>query len=109
MPTVDIVIGGRRHTIQCGEGEESRLRRLATYVDGRMRELAEQHGQVGDIRLLVLVALLISDELDDAYAEIKRLRTAVSEQARQSEEAAGRAIEAAAERIERLAGGLQKA
>ncbi len=103
MPAIDFAINGRRYTVECGEGEESRLRRLATYVDGRVRELAEQQGQVGDARLLVLAALLIADELDDAYAEIRRLRSAVGEHARESDQEAGQMLDEAAERIERLA------
>lgn len=109
MPTLDVTINGRRHTVQCGEGEEGRLRRLAAYVDGRVRELAQQYGQIGDTRLLVLAALLIADELDDAYAEIKRLRQAASEQARESEARAAEMVERLAERLERLAAELEQA
>lgn len=109
MPTLDVTINGRRHTVQCGEGEEGRLRRLAAYVDGRVRELAQQYGQIGDTRLLVLTALLIADELDDAYAEIKRLRQAAGEQARESEAQAAAAVERVAERLEQLVAALEKA
>ncbi|GBD41760.1 hypothetical protein HRbin39_01145 [bacterium HR39] len=72
MPTVEITVNGRRHVVQCGEGEEQRLRDLAAYVDARVQDLARRHGGlVGDSRLLVLVALLLADELDDAYAALK--------------------------------------
>ncbi|GBD43890.1 hypothetical protein HRbin40_01373 [bacterium HR40] len=109
MPTLDITINGRRHTVQCGEGEEGRLRRLASYVDGRVRELAQQYGQIGDTRLLVLAALLIADELDDAYAEIRRLRQAGNEQARESEAEVAALITRVAERLEQLAAALETA
>lgn len=109
MPTLDVVINGRRHTVQCGDGEEARLRRLAAYVDGRVRELVQQYGQIGDTRLLVLAALLIADELDDAYAEIKRLRQAALDQARESEAEAAAIVERVAERLERLAAALEQA
>ena len=36
MPTVEILVNGRRHEVQCGEGEEARVRQLASYVDRRI-------------------------------------------------------------------------
>lgn len=109
MPTLDVTINGRRHQLSCAEGEEPRLRRLAGYVDGRVAELAKQHGQVGDARLLVLTSLLIADELADAYDEIKRLRAASAEGARQGERQAVEAMDRVAARLEQLAAALVKA
>lgn len=109
MATVDITVNGRSHTVQCDDGQESRLRRLAQYVDGRVRELAEAHGQLGDARLLVLASLLVADELSDAYDEIKRLRATLSDQAREGERQAAQAVERVAERIEQLAQALENA
>lgn len=109
MPTIDVLINGRRHQLSCAEGEENRLRRLATYVDGRLNELAQQHGQVGDARLLVLASLLIADELSDAYDEIKRLKMAVNDGARQNERQAAEAMDRVADRLEQLAAALQTA
>jgi cell division protein ZapA len=109
MPTIDVLINGRRHQLSCAEGEETRLRRLATYVDGRLNELAQQHGQVGDARLLVLASLLIADELSDAYDEIKRLKMALNDGARQNERQAAEAMDRVADRLEQLAAALQTA
>jgi cell division protein ZapA len=107
VPTLDVTINGRRHQLQCADGEEPRLRRLAAYVDGRVAELAQQHGQVGDARLLVLVSLLIADELSDAYEELKRLKAAAEAGARQSEEQTAEAMNRLAARLEQLAATLQ--
>lgn len=109
MPTLELTINGRRHQLQCAEGEEPRLRRLASYIDGRVAELARQHGQVGDARLLVLVGLMIADELSDANEEIRRLRAAASEEAGVGERQATEAIERVAARLEQLASGLGRA
>lgn len=108
MPTLEVSINGRRHQLQCAEGEEARLRRLAAYVDARVAELAKQHGQVGDARLLVLTSLLIADELSDAYDEIRRLKGAVDAQTRQGEEEAAEAMNRLAARLEQLADALQR-
>ena len=108
MPTLDVTINGRRHQVQCAEGEEPRLRRLAAYVDGRVGELVQQHGQVGDARLLVLVSLLIADELSDSYDEIKRLKGSVDNGAQQGEQQATEAMHRLAARLEQLAAALQR-
>ena len=117
MPTVEITVNGRRHLVQCGEGEEQRLRDLAAYVDARVQELARRHGGlVGDSRLLVLVALLLADELDDTCALLKarereldglraELETLRRERAVDPDGKAAR-IEALAARLEALAGRL---
>jgi len=117
MPTVEITVNGRRHIVQCGEGEEQRLRDLAAYVDARVQELARRHGGfVGDSRLLVLVALLLADELDDTCAllkarerELAELRTQL--EALRREVASDRQADTArlavlAERLEALAARL---
>jgi cell division protein ZapA len=108
VPTLEVSINGRRHQLQCADGEEPRLRRLAAYVDARVAELAKQHGQVGDARLLVLAGLLIADELSDAYDEVKRLKSAVEAQSRQGEEQAAEAMNRLAVRLEQLADALQR-
>ena len=40
MPMVDITVNGRRHSVQCGEGEEARVKGLANYIDRKVAELA---------------------------------------------------------------------
>jgi cell division protein ZapA len=109
VPTLEVTIGGRRHQLSCAEGEEARLRRLAAYVDGRVGELVKQHGPVGDARLLVLTSLLIADELADAYDELKRLRAAAADGARQGEREAVESMERVAAKLEQLAAALAKA
>ncbi|HET6469105.1 MAG TPA: cell division protein ZapA [Geminicoccaceae bacterium] len=109
MPTIDLVVNGRHHQVSCGEGQEGRLKRLGSYVDGRVGELARQHGQVGDGRLLLLTSLLIADELSDAYDEIKRLKGAAGDVQRQDEREAVDAMSRVAERLEQLAAALERA
>ena len=74
MSMVDITFNGRKHQVQCGDGEEPRLRRLAAYVDSCASKLLQQHGQLPDAKVLLLTSLLVADELSDAYEEIKRLK-----------------------------------
>ena len=71
MPTIEVLVNGRRHAVQCGQGEEARVRQLASYVDRRIAELARGQSQVGDARLMLMASLVVADELSDAFDEIK--------------------------------------
>jgi cell division protein ZapA len=108
MPLVDITIAGRRHQVQCGEGEQTRLRRLAAYVDGKAAELSQSNPQLTEARLLLLASLTVADELLDSYEELKRLRDHGQRERQDQEAAEARAMEDIATRLERLAEALEK-
>ncbi|MGH6912998.1 MAG: cell division protein ZapA [Geminicoccaceae bacterium] len=108
MPQVEITVNGRRHSVQCGEGEEARVRRLASYVDRRVGELAKGQSQLGDARLLLMASLMVADELSDAYDEIKRLQAALEERVSGGEHAAAAAVERVAREIDAIAVELEK-
>lgn len=73
MPMVDITVNGRRHSVQCGLGEEARVKGLANYIDRKISELAVDGTKIGDARLMLLASLMIADELSDAYDKIQEL------------------------------------
>lgn len=108
MPTVEIMVNGRRHAMQCGEGEEQRLKRLAAYVDRRVSDLARGAMQVGDSRLLIMASIMVADELSDAFDEIKRLQTMVEERSNTSEQQAAAAVERVAQQLDAIAARLEK-
>lgn len=66
MGHVTVTLNGRAYRLRCGDGEEERLARLSGYVGKKIDHLVAQFGQVGDDRLTVLAALLITDELFEA-------------------------------------------
>ncbi len=109
MGMLDIQVNGRRHQVQCGDGEEPRLRRLAAYIDSCAGKLQQQHGQLPDTKVLLLTSLLVADELSDAYEEIKRLKAQVGELGKRSEADAAQALDRVASRLEQLAESLEKA
>lgn len=80
MGQVTVTLNGRTYRLRCEEGEERRLMQLATYVSEQVDRLAVEFGQIGDDRLLLMAALLISDELFDV-----RERVAALEQGRTEE------------------------
>jgi cell division protein ZapA len=119
MPLVNVMVNSRAYTIACDEGEEDHLKELAAHVDAKVRELLESVGQVGDQRLLLMAAVLITDELFEARARMDaHAKTAgdlstqhenLSGQLGRSEESAVAALEAAAKRIENISARLAQA
>lgn len=109
MPTIDIIVNGRRHLVQCGEGEETRVKQLASYVDRRVADLARGQTQIGDTRLLLMASLTVADELSDAFDEIKDLKSALESRVGEVEQRAAEAVERVAERIEAIAAELERA
>ncbi|MGH6912524.1 MAG: cell division protein ZapA [Geminicoccales bacterium] len=109
MATVDVTVNGRHHTVQCGDGEEARVRKLAAYIDKRVSDLAKGQAQGGDTRLLLMASLLIADELSDAFDEIKRLQTALDQRVREVERTSAEAVERVARHLDAIAAELEKA
>src|SRR5690242_4224306 len=82
MGQVVVKVNGREFPLSCADGQEPRIRRLAQYVDAKVGEFTKAIGQVGEARLLLLAAIIISDELSDAnealLQECNRSRTAAA-------------------------------
>lgn len=116
MPQINVTIDGRSYRMACGEGEEAHLTGLAETLDGRIAEMRKSFGEIGDMRLQVMAALTIADELSELRGRLKALEAEAAE-LRAAAEAAerGRASDAeraatgmvrAAERIGKVADAL---
>jgi cell division protein ZapA len=109
MPMIEVSVNGRRHLVQCGDGEEARVRQLAAYVDRRVSDLARGQTQVGDARLLLMASLLVADELSDAFDEVKRLKAALESRASEAEQQATAVIDQVAHQLDAIAARLESA
>ncbi len=116
MATVTIEVNGRPYAIGCADGQEERVRLLASQFDSHVRRVASEVGQVGDIRLFLMASLILADELHEARAAPLPARTSsAAENAAKDlvqapptapEPGLAEALNAAAARIERLAASL---
>jgi cell division protein ZapA len=108
MPMVDVTINGRSYNLTCEAGQEERLRDLASHVDGKVTALSESVGQIGDTRLLLMAALLATEEQLSAMQRLEAQAQAIVDLAKSDENAAA-ALDAATKRIEDIAGRLSRA
>ncbi|GJD36663.1 cell division protein ZapA [Methylobacterium aerolatum] len=113
MPIITVTIDNRTYRMSCGQGEEAHLTALTDDLSERIGKMRESFGEIGDMRLHVMAALTISDELVDLRkrlaameTEVASARSVVDAAYRARDEAAARTaegIERAASRITRLA------
>ena len=66
MSQVNATIAGRQFRLACEDGQEDHLQALAKDLDTRIEELRKKFGEIGDTRLTVMAALMVSDELSEA-------------------------------------------
>ena len=70
MAQVTVEINGKPYTVGCEDGQEGHLRALAAVFDRQVRVVAQEVGALGDTRLMLMGALLLSDELEEARARL---------------------------------------
>lgn len=114
MAKVSININGRKYALGCEDGEEERLMRLGQKLDDRVNNMADQFGQIGDLRLMVMAGITMLDELDDMnksvdsevdkrVVDLRKESALAAKAATRSETKATDSLLSAAERIESLA------
>ena len=117
MAKVSININGRKYALGCEDGEEERLMRLGQKLDDRVNNMADQFGQIGDLRLMVMAGITMLDELeemngavdaevDKRVVDLRQESAMALKAATQSKSEATDSLLSAAERIERLAAKL---
>ena len=112
MPQVSVTINGRQFRMACEDGEEARVTHLAEDLDGRIVQLRARFGEIGDMRLTVMAALALADELSEVKEKLERLEPELAklreasvlsaDRAQATQAAVVAALNAAAERIESL-------
>lgn len=115
MAELRLLIGGREYDLACDDGQEVHLRNLARSLDHRLRQLSEAVGKTSESQLLVLAALMLTDELQDTTDESTQLRSDIQNSSHsfernkqiELENAIAQTINNIAERIETIATELE--
>jgi cell division protein ZapA len=112
LAQVGVAINGRTYQIACDDGQEEHLKQLATYVDKRVAELIAAVGQVGDMRLLVMTALILADELSEMADDLAKLRAGQDgkpAETRANDAVLATSLDTLAEKLESIAERLERA
>jgi cell division protein ZapA len=116
MGQVAVTIDGKSYRMACDDGQEDHLSGLAALFDSRIQDMRQSFGEIGDMRLAVMAAITMADEvselrrkLAEGEAELVAARRAAAgadaaAEARSADAAA--AVAALAERVERIAKSL---
>jgi len=79
MAEVDITINGRSYRISCKDGEEDRIKSLATLINNQVQKLSEKIGQLGEARMILLASLVLLDKSDEVEKEAEKIISITSE------------------------------
>lgn len=119
MSQVTVTIAGRTYRIACAEGEEAHLEGLAATYDDKIEEMRAAFGEIGDLRLHVMAAITLADEMREAQgrlealeaelAELRRIASSGDARTQMIEARLAEGVQRAAERIEQLARSLNAA
>jgi len=71
MAQVQITLNGRTYRLSCEDGEQDRFEEISEYVSAKVEEVIDEFGQIGQERILLMTALMLTDELIDACEEIQ--------------------------------------
>ncbi|MFT3730121.1 MAG: cell division protein ZapA [Hyphomicrobium sp.] len=73
MAEVPFTFNQRTYRFQCEEHDVARLSDIVSYFKSKLDELVIEHGAIGDERLILMAALMITDELFDTRADVDDL------------------------------------
>ncbi|KTQ94054.1 cell division protein ZapA [Aureimonas ureilytica] len=99
MPQIVVTIDGKTYRMACAEGEEAHLTSLAADIDARINELRGSFGEIGELRLSVMAAIMVNDELSEQRRRVAELEAEVARLHVAEEQAALRAAATGDQRL----------
>lgn len=110
MAQVRLQIDKRSYDVACDDGQEEHLRSLAADLDARIQTLRQSMGEnIEAMRLLVIAALFLEDELSETRAAANGGAAAPAAGPDGGEAEAADALENVAARIDTIAARLEGA
>jgi cell division protein ZapA len=97
-----IEINGKSYAVGCEDGQEPHLLQLAATIDAQVRQVSQDVGSLGEVRLMLMGALLVADELSAAKGRMAQLEAEVGRLTQEVRRAEA-ALDAAAQAIDGLA------
>jgi len=80
MAQLSVLIDGKQFRMACEDGQESHLETLAAHLSARIGMMRQSFGEIGDLRLTVMAALMLCDELFEEKNRVETLSSAMDAQ-----------------------------
>lgn len=121
MPQVNVEINGRTYRLSCGKGEEEHVIALSRRIDSHASTLGRSGTPSSEAQTLVMAALMLADELEDAQSTAAAMESqmlelkesgvggAPDERIAEMEHAVADMLDKAAEQIESVVVDLKEA
>lgn len=84
--TVNVKIYNQVYSIRASDGNVERTQMLANMVDERMREIAQEALTADSLKVAILAAIHIADELEKAYSRFDELDKTLASRSAESAE-----------------------
>lgn len=102
MATVTVEVNGRPYAVGCADGQEERVKMLAGQFNEKIGTVAGQVGQVGDLNLFLMGALMLADELFEAKKG-RQVQVVTANPVTPTNDGVAEALNAVASRLEKMA------
>lgn len=109
MAEVSLNINGQTYEMECDDGQESRVYALGDHVDAKLQEIAGAGAASNDNHLLVLTALMLSDEIFELREQVQNAGSESSEGNSKDDAVVAQSIEKLAERIQAVTQKIESA
>jgi cell division protein ZapA len=73
MAEVSFTFNQRTYRFMCEDHDVPRLTEIVKYFSSKLDGVVQEHGSVGDERLILMAALMVTDELFDTRADVDDL------------------------------------
>ncbi len=80
MGSIDVTILGQKYTIK-GDASEEHIKKLATFVDARLKEVYSAAPGIAPLKAAILASLDIADELHKLKEEHEKIARNIEERA----------------------------
>jgi cell division protein ZapA len=73
MATVQVTIDNKHYRMACADGQEAHLQSLAATLDAKVADMRQAFGEIGDMRLTIMAALTVADELSETQSKVAQI------------------------------------
>ena len=110
MGEVTVIVNKKPYTVGCADGQEQRVEDLARVFDEHVEMVVSDVGTIGEVRLFLMAALLMSDEMQELKSQLedaKSINARSNAGSFEVERKAAMALSDAALRLEKLSAALE--